>query len=147
MGHLSLPTSGRIAVDANVIIYTVQGHPVYEPLLRPMWQAWRDGLLTIAYSEILLCEVLTGAFRNDDSVLATAYESLLASSGCEAVSVSRDLLVRAARLRAATRLRTPDAIHAVTALQSGCALFLTNDPHFRSVPDLPVTLLDDALRA
>ena len=33
----------------------------------------------------------------------------------------------AARLRAETRLPVPDAIHAATALEAGCALFLTND--------------------
>lgn len=147
MGLLSLPASGCVSVDANVIIYAVQGHPVYEPLLRPLWQAWRDGLLTIAYSDILICEVLTGAFKNEDSALATAYETLLGGPGCEAIPASRAILVRAARVRAETGLRTPDAIHAASALQADCAVFLTNDPHFRRVPGLSVAVLDDALRA
>ena len=51
----------------------------------------------------------------------------------------------AARLRAEARLTTPDAIHAATALQAGCALFVTNDNAFRRVQDLPFAVLDDLL--
>lgn len=50
------------------------------------------------------------------------------------------------RLRATPPgLRTPDAIHASTAIKSACALFLTNDPAFRRVPNLTVTFLSDLL--
>jgi predicted nucleic acid-binding protein len=40
-------------------------------------------------------------------------------------------------------LRTPDAIHAATALNEGCTHLITNDPAFRRVQDLSVTLLDN----
>jgi len=49
----------------------------------------------------------------------------------------------AADLRATTRLKTPDAIHAATALDAGCALFVTNDPAFRRVPRLNVAVLSE----
>lgn len=52
-----------------------------------------------------------------------------------------------ARLRAATGLKTPDALHAATALQAECALFVTNDTEFRRVDGLPVAILDDLLAA
>jgi len=55
------------------------------------------------------------------------------------------ILERAAQLRAATNLKTPDAIHAATALEHGCTLFVTNDSTFRRVPGLPVTILADLL--
>ena len=51
----------------------------------------------------------------------------------------------AALLRAETGLAIPDAIHAVTALRSDCALFVTNDTDFRRVQGLPVIILDDLL--
>ena len=60
--------------------------------------------------------------------------------------MSQDVLRRAAQLRATiTRLRTPDAVHAATALEVGAALFVTNDYDFRGVPGLPVTVLQDLL--
>ena len=58
--------------------------------------------------------------------------------------ISRDILHEAARLRAnISGLKTPDAIHAATALLHGCTLFVSNDVGFRRVPNLPLVLLDD----
>ena len=39
MGALSLPASGLVYLDTNPIIYSVEKHPVYWPLLQPLWQA------------------------------------------------------------------------------------------------------------
>jgi predicted nucleic acid-binding protein len=49
---------------------------------------------------------------------------------------------QAARLRA-VGLRTPDALHAATALATGCVPFVTNDPRFRRVLSLPLALLSE----
>jgi predicted nucleic acid-binding protein len=48
---------------------------------------------------------------------------------------------RAADLRARYNLRTPDALQLVTALEAGCAAFLTNDLALRRVTDLRVLAL------
>lgn len=37
VGSLSLPGSGLVYVDSQILIYTVERHPVYEPLLAPLW--------------------------------------------------------------------------------------------------------------
>jgi len=52
---------------------------------------------------------------------------------------------QAAQLRAATGLKTPDAVHAATALVVGASLFVTNDPAFRRVDNLPVTVLSELM--
>jgi predicted nucleic acid-binding protein len=44
-------------------------------------------------------------------------------------------------------LKTPDALHAASALQVGCVQFVTNDIGFRNVPGLPVVILDDLLKS
>ncbi len=41
-------------------------------------------------------------------------------------------------------LKTPDALHAATALLQGCKLFVTNDGAFRRVAHLPVTVLSES---
>ncbi len=49
------------------------------------------------------------------------YEQLLLSSVLQLISISQTILREAARLRATTPLlRTPDAIHAATAIASNC---------------------------
>jgi predicted nucleic acid-binding protein len=59
--------------------------------------------------------------------------------------ITQPILRQAAQLRATTKLRTPDALHAATALDAGCALFVTNDVGFRGVTGLPLVILDDLL--
>ena len=60
--------------------------------------------------------------------------------------ITQDVLREAARLRALIPgLKTPDAIHAATALVHGCALFVTSDVGFRRVPGLTLAILDDIL--
>jgi predicted nucleic acid-binding protein len=38
---------------------------------------------------------------------------------------------------------TPDAIHAATALEARCSMYLTNDDGFRRVPGISPTILSD----
>ena len=59
------------------------------------------------------------------------------------IPATRELWEDAARICADTGLKTPDALHAATALRAGCTLFVTNDTDFRRVDDLPVVVLDD----
>jgi predicted nucleic acid-binding protein len=62
------------------------------------------------------------------------------------LDASYQVFADAARLRAETALKTPDALHAATALRAGCALFITNDTDFRRVQGLPIVVLDDLLK-
>ena len=42
-------------------------------------------------------------------------------------------------------LKTPDAIHAATAISVNCDLFITNDKNFRNLSNLPVVILSEIL--
>ncbi len=75
--------------------------------------------------------------------LVNTYEQLLLSSSIQLISISQRILRQAAQLRAITSLKTPDAIHAATALSQNCSVFLTNDRGFRDVLDLPIVILKD----
>ena len=59
--------------------------------------------------------------------------------------ITQPILREAARLRTTTKLKTPDAIHAATASDAGCALFITNDAGFRGVGSIPLVILNDLL--
>lgn len=148
MGSLTLPkaSSGSIYLDTDALIYSVERVPQYWPLLEPLWSALQSRLTVIAGSELLVIESLTGAIESGDPALRANFESVFASGQLQLFPVTRDVLVRGAELRAAHRLRTPDAIHAATALLGNAAMFLTNDVGYRRVPGLPVVLLDDVLR-
>jgi predicted nucleic acid-binding protein len=145
VGALTLPASGLVYLDANPIIYTVEKHPVYEPLLQPLWQAVQAKTIEAVSSELALLETLVGPFKSGNTTLERQYEQALLGTDMRLIPIRQDILREAARLRAMTRLKTPDAIHLATAQQTVCALFVTNDAGFRGLASLPVVILDDLL--
>ncbi len=148
MGSLNLPASGQVYVETPTLIYSVERHPLYGPLLDPFWQAALAGQIRPVSSELIITEVLVVPLRRGDVGLQAAYEAALFQADLHLLPITKDVLREAARLRAAIPgLRTPDALHAATALLAGCALFLSNDAGFRRVPGLPLALLDDVLAA
>jgi predicted nucleic acid-binding protein len=145
VGTLILPASGLVCLGANPVIYTVEKHPVYGPLLQPLWHAVRAKALDVVTSGLLLMEVLVGPLKNSDIALSQTYEQALLGTDMSLLPITHPILRRAAQLRATTKLKTPDALHAATALNAGCALFITNDAGFRGLAELPLVILDDLL--
>jgi predicted nucleic acid-binding protein len=145
VGALTLPPAGLVYLDANPVIYSVERHPDYWPLLQPLWQAARAKTVEIVSSDLVLMETLVGPLKSGNAAVASAYEALFQQAQTRLLPITHPILREAARLRATTRLKTPDALHAATALQTGCALFITNDPDFRNVAGLPLVILSDLL--
>lgn len=143
MGTLSIPVSGLVYFDANSLIYTVEKHPVYGPLLQPLWQAAKAKTIEVVSSELALLETLVGPIKRGDITLENDFKQALLGTEMRLLPITQPILWAAARLRATTKLKTPDALHAATALESGCVLFVTNDVGFRAVANLPLVLLDD----
>ena len=146
MGPLTLPTFGLIYVDASGLIYSVERVEPYRTLLEPMWEQVQDGNLTVVSSPILVIEVLVKPLRDGNTEIELQYRELFASNAVRLLDASYQVFADAARLRAETALKTPDALHAATALRAGCALFITNYTDFRRVQGLPIVVLDDLLK-
>ena len=92
-------------------------------------------------------EALVGPLKSGNTAIEKAYEHALLSADMRLLPITQPILREAARLRATTRLRTPDALHAATARQAGCVLFVTNDVGFRAVASLPLAILDEVLKS
>lgn len=127
-----------------MVIYTVERHPIYAPLLDPFWMAVQAGQLVAVTSELTVLEALVGPLKSGDAALQQAFEDLFIAAGVRLMPITQPALRWAAQLRASVpKLRTPDAIHATTALHVSAGLLVTNDFAFRSVPGLPTAILDD----
>lgn len=146
MGALSVPTSGIVYVDTMIVIYTVERYPAYWPLLEPLWQAAQGGTIEIVSSELTLMETLVGPLKSGDTKLENAFEQALLGTEVRLFPITQPILRQAAQLRATTKLRTPDALHAATGLHLACVQFVSNDVGFRAVPGLPLVILDDLLK-
>jgi predicted nucleic acid-binding protein len=144
VGQITPPSSGVVYVDANVVIFRVEQIEPHLSTSEPLWSAMERGVCPVVSSTLTLMEVLVKPLRVGDPVLVALFRNvLLSSAGFTCVPVSQLILESAAQLRATYRLRTPDAIHAATALSENCSLFVTNDQDFKRVPGLNVAVLSD----
>jgi len=143
MGSLDLPDSGIAYVDTQVLIYSIEKIVPYFDVLIPLWKASETGELEIITSELAVVEVLTGPMKKGNNHLVSIYDELINGTEIQLMPIDRDILRAAAKLRAQTSLRTPDAIHAATAMSIDCSVFITNDIAFRSLSSLPIQMLKD----
>lgn len=143
MGSLTLPPSGPVYLDANGFIYSAEHIEPYRTLLEPVWLAAQAGQFEIVSSELVILETLVKPLRESDAVLENVFRALLSAREVRLIPATALLWEQAARLRTATGLKTPDALHAATALAAGSTLFLTNDLGFRRVSGLSVVILSE----
>lgn len=128
MGLIEDLGSGRIGVDTAILIYFIEEAPAWLPVVRSLFLAADAGRLELVTSVVTLLEVLAFPYRASDDALARRYDTLLTRSrGIRLVDVTREQLRWAARLRASTGIRTPDALQLSAAHEAGCRAFVTND--------------------
>lgn len=134
------PFSSRIYLDTNVFIKAVEGLDEASAPAKTLIRALRHRHLGIAAtSEITFAEVLAPSRQVDAMPLQMkrrAYLDLLLWSGFVVlVPVSRDILIETAGLRAARKLKLPDAVHLVSAIRIGCRYFVSADRDFDKMPE------------
>lgn len=142
MGLISDLGPGAVAVDTAVFIYFIEEAPRFLPLAEALFAEADQGKRDLVTSALTLLEVLVVPYRAGNRQLAERYEHLLTRSrGIRLVELTRDQVRAAAQLRAATGVKTPDALHLVSALGAGCRTFVTNDRRLPTVPGLRVIQL------
>ena len=124
MGSIRLPSYGAIYLDAPAIIYSVERDEPNLTLMAPVWRQAEAGQFILVCSELVLAETLVRSIREDNTDLEMAFRTVFAAPEVQLVSTTRQLWEDTARLRAETGLKTPDALHAATALSVGC-IFLS----------------------
>lgn len=148
MGSLILPPSGRVYLDSNCIIYSVEKFEPYCRVLENVWQAAEPGSIEIVSSELTFLETLVKPVRESNKLIENLFRELLLESGSvKLMPITNKVLEQAISLRARDGLKTPDAIHAATALESGCKVIITNDSAFNRLNDISVLVLSEIASA
>lgn len=120
--------AGPAALDTAAFIYFIEEHPRFLSIVEPVFQAMDAGRLEGVTSALTLLEVLVVPYRVNDTALGSRYETILTRSrGLRLIDLSLPQLRAAAQLRAATGMKTPDALQVTAALSAGCTALLTND--------------------
>jgi predicted nucleic acid-binding protein len=135
---------GKLYLDANILIYAMEGHDTYTPALARLLEAIENGSVKAITSELSLAEVLVGPMRDGDSVGCAVFELLLEAGGpLKTVPIDRIVLRQSAEIRSVSKPRLPDAIHLATAMLMQCAFFLTEDRRIPAQSTLEFVRLAD----
>ncbi len=136
--------AGRVYLDANAFIYYGEQYPALAGRLNRVFRSAEAGQVTIVTSDLTLLEVLVRPIQAANVALVRAYEELLTPRvELERIAIGVDVLRRAAELRAALGLRTPDAIHVATAGLSGCISILSEDHRLKVPAELAIVRISD----
>ena len=136
----------RIALDTSLFIYQLEGNPRYVSVTDQIF-SWIERPAGIAVtSTITMTELLVQPYRLGDEDRVNLFYGLLSTyPHLEWIAPDLQIADLAARIRALNGLRTPDALHAATALQAGAAALITNDPVFERVLGLEILIIDRLL--
>jgi len=134
----------KLGIDTAPLIYFVERHAQFSPVVRTVIERAEAGDLELISSTLTLTEALTLPFQQQADAIAETYRAiLLGSSYTRIFAVDAEIAELAARLRAKYRIKTPDAIQIAVSIQAGCEAFLTNDRNLKRVHDLSVLALID----
>jgi predicted nucleic acid-binding protein len=137
-----LKRNPRIALDTNVFVYQLESHPWYKPLTKVVFDEIAGGGISAVTSTITMTELLVPAYRNQDDQRVDEFYGILATyPNLEWLAPDLEIADLAAELRALYNLRTPDALHAATAIQAKATGFITNDPVFERVKRFETVVL------
>lgn len=130
-----------IYLDANVVIRLVEGDAATVSPLAARLAASLGVPQSLITSRLTRLECRSKPLRAGDRLTLAQYDVFFA--GCELVlaELSAAVVERATDLRAKYNLKTPDALHYASAVETGAAVFLSGDHVFSRCTEVPVEIL------
>jgi len=140
----SVPRRIVLGIDANVLIYALEGNPEFGPDAK---HVLRDSVENTgcSASELIIMELM--ARKMNETTAARLY-TWLQKVGIRYQVVTREVLLKAADLRRSYDFGAMDSIHVASAMQAGCTHFVTNDRQVlrRKVPGIHIVSLSAAAK-
>jgi predicted nucleic acid-binding protein len=125
-----------LLIDSAPIVYVLEGHPQLAARFDGLFERHAAGRLRFAVTTLALAEVLAGPAQRGDQALLERYRATLLSWNL--VPLDAEIAASAARLRAAARLKLPDAVQAASAFAIGADALVTHDRDFSRLRGLRV---------
>lgn len=120
-----------VYLDACIVIYLVEKHEIYAPLIIEYLRQSQGK--TLAVSPLLRLEVLSKPLQQKNKPLVHEYESFLDQQVM--LTIPEAIYDEALKLRVQSRLKTPDALHLAIAKYHACSEFWTNDKRLSKAAD------------
>lgn len=134
----------RLYIETAPLIYYIEKHPTYITTMDALIKQVEQHSLEMISATLTLTEVLVHPLKQGNTGLAQQYrQMLLHNADLRLVPLTSATAERAAHLRAAYNLKTPDALQMATALETASDAFLSNDRGLLRVTEIRVLLVDD----
>lgn len=128
----------RAYIDSALVIYFVEQNAAFAPRV----EAWlRANPCDIVSSDLVRMECLVVPVRMNAAATIADFEDFFLTRVAEFVPFTRAVYDRAIDIRATTPIKTPDALHLAAATESGCDVFVTNDPQLTRYTGVPVQMI------
>jgi len=140
-----IPKGSRILLDTVALIYFLEENERYSKSAEKIFSRIESGQLQGVIASLVFAELLVPLYRSGDPQAATGLSNRLRNfRNLEVIPLTTEISMGAARLRADYGLRTPDAIHAATAISTQSTGILTNDKRLKmlSPEGLSIWLFD-----
>ena len=144
MGSLADLAGKRVYLDANVFIYALDDLPPWNVTAAGLLRAAEAGEFAAVTSELTLAECLVKPFHTGSQASVQVYEQTIRPRRwLMVVPVSREVLIEAARVRATSTARLPDAIHIASYRRQNADVFVTNDQPLKGASEVNCLLLSE----
>lgn len=118
----------RLYIDANFVIYCVEGSPALKAFcLSRLQEIDAHPTGSLVASRITQVEVLVKPLRLRDEPRTERFRGFLVGNAVDIVDVSNAVVDRALYIRVHSNLKLIDALHVATAVEQRATLFLTGD--------------------
>jgi predicted nucleic acid-binding protein len=142
-----LSGSNSIFLDTAPIIYYIEAHQDYGPLMKELVDSFQYGELTAFTSVITITEVLPKPVSQNQKQLIDKFVKFLRRGQyLNLLEISPEIAEAAGYLRGKYgSLKTMDAIQLSAAINAGADAFITNDIKLKQVKELKIVVLEDYL--
>ncbi len=136
-----------VFIDTAPIIYYIEAHSQFGPLVKEVVNTFQSGKLRAFSSVITLTEVLPKPVEAGDERLAKRFTDFLKyGRNFNLLEISANIAERAGSLRGKyLDLKTIDAIQISTAIEVGVDAFITNDKKLKQIKEIEILVLKDYL--
>jgi len=122
----------RVYLDANVLIYFLDGTPKRALEASAVLRASADGVFGAVTGDAAVAEVMVGPYRSGDPLVIRAVREFFRQPRLlEVLSHSPAAFDDAAMLRATQEMPFIDALHLATAAAAGCCAIITNNKRMK----------------
>lgn len=136
-----------IFLDTAPIIYYIEAHAEYGPLVSEVVKAFQSGRMKAYSSVITLVEVLPKPIAMGNESLAKDFSNfLIAGKDIITLEITSEIARKAGTLRGRYPfLKTMDAIQIAASMEVGANAFFTNDIQLKRVTEISAVILKDFL--